>query len=343
MTLDKAEKPRSNFKYIALGGTVFAVMALWSGGWFLLKDRLQDEIGNRLAAMSDRGIQASCRDLSIAGFPFRFEVSCAPFLMDTATGLSLSLPGLRTVALVYNPWHVILEAKGPGHFSSLPLELEGNGSWKTGRASARYSFSALKAADFSFENPSWSVDGDGFVSEVSAEQLEFHLREVSGEAGDVEAFLSLDQATSPLAPFLPAPVDLKVHASIPGGASLMAGQPLSLTASEWKVPVKLHQFHISSGSLEVKATGDVTMDTDGFLTGALQVELTDIDGMAALAASLVPEGSSTASTIKGAATAFGHAQKQENGKQVVLLPLTLNKSRVSIGLIPLGTLPPLRP
>ncbi|MBD8891694.1 DUF2125 domain-containing protein [Roseibium litorale] len=343
MTLEKAEKPRSNFRYFALGGTVLAVMALWSGGWFFLKDKLQEEIGNRFAKLSEQGVQASCRDLSIAGFPFRFEVSCAPFLMDTATGLSLSLPGLRTVALVYNPWHVILEAEGPGHFSSLPLELEGTGSWITGRASARYSSSALKAADFSFEKPSWLVDGDGFVSEVSAEQLEFHLREVPGEAGDVEAFLSLDQATSPLAPFLPAPADLKVHAAIPGGAALLSGQPLSLTASDWNLPVKLHQLHISSGSLEIMATGDVSMDTDGFLTGALQVELTDIDGMAALAASLAPEDPSLASTIKGAATAFGHAQKQENGKQVVLLPLTLNKSRVSIGLIPLGTLPPLRP
>lgn len=326
-----------------LGGAVFLVMALWTGGWFYLKDRLAGEIGIRLSQLQASGVQASCRDLAIAGFPFRFEVSCSPVMADTAGGVSFSLPALRSVALVYNPRHVIFEGDGPAHFSSLPLAFEATLDWGTGRASGKYDRAGLKSADFAFDQPSWSVDGDGFLAEANARHLELHLREVPDGSGAAEAFLSVEQASSRFAAALPAPLDIRLHLVLPRGAALLKGAPLARSSGDWSLPVHVEEFSLVSGSLRAEAKGDLTFDSDGLLSGSLQARLTDLDGFAALLAALMPEGSPMPVTLKGAATAFGKAETREDGQQVVLLPLTLSKGRVSLGLVPLGHVPPLRP
>lgn len=86
-----------------------ALMALWSGYWFVGKGAVDRATTGFFQSAGRQGLVAEKAGHRIAGFPNRFDLTIdAPHLADPARGLDWSAPFIQIFSLSYKPWHVIL-------------------------------------------------------------------------------------------------------------------------------------------------------------------------------------------------------------------------------------------
>jgi hypothetical protein len=99
--------------YILMIAAIVAVIAAWSAAWFYGRSVLAAQLDRQIGRLADNGVDLSCADLTIAGYPFRYEVACRSLRSSDRSGAAGSLGGLSAVALIYNPSHAIFEAASP--------------------------------------------------------------------------------------------------------------------------------------------------------------------------------------------------------------------------------------
>jgi hypothetical protein len=304
---------------------------------------LQEQIERQLTDLNQRGQLVSCPDMRIAGFPFRFEVSCRdPSVADPA-GRKTRLKDLRVVALVYNPWHVIAEADGPALLEDPVAGLATLANWQRARSSIIYSLETLKQADVVFDDLSLAMPGSDVVGEyLSVRAAEGHLRQMPDELTTLEAFVSLKEIVSTLLPGATSPFDAQLHLQIEHGTAFLSrGGVGDLLKTEGSLPLRLVTASIESDEMAISGSGDLSLDTAGLLSGKIELSVTNVEGLSALLSNLFPEAGPVLDTLKGAALSFGAKTTSGKGQQQIDLPLTLQNGRVSVGILPVGIIPPI--
>ena len=317
----------------------------WSGMWLYLRSVLEAQIETELVAMNRGENRIKCSDLTIAGYPFRFEASCTNLQTIDRTGTTASMAKLRAIALVYNPWHVIFEASGPVRIIESLSGGQITADWSVARSSVLFSDTGASQIDVSIQDAVVTLPGDTAAVRFSADASEIHLRP-SPEAPDMlEAFISLQALSFSLAPGLPEPMDGKLHIRLPGGMDLLEGKPFSASQGESAVsqPLDLVWLSLNSGNIRLTASGKLRLMPSGAISGKVDVKVAQLEAAIKFLATLFPEGSTLPGTIQGAATAFGAPGIDEQGRQQLSLPLTLDEGAIRIGLIPLGTIPSVLP
>lgn len=184
--------PRKPFR-MAVPLIIFLVLwAGWSVAWFALRDAASAEVDKWFAREAAMGRTHDCPQRSIAGYPFRIDVSCDKPVFRTNTpggNAELRLGGLTVTALVYNPRHVIAELRAP-------ITLLENGTahgtlgFASGQASLRLGGEGLdltkiheiQRASVVFTNSGFSLTEGGRI-EASSDLFELHLRPASALAG----------------------------------------------------------------------------------------------------------------------------------------------------------------
>jgi hypothetical protein len=88
---------------------VILIAALgWSGYWYIGQRGLQTAFSSWFEARRSEGWVAETSDLSVQGFPNRFDTGFADLILaDPATGLAWEAPYFQLSALSYQPNHVI--------------------------------------------------------------------------------------------------------------------------------------------------------------------------------------------------------------------------------------------
>lgn len=105
----------------ALLWIVLIAAAAWSGYWFVGSAALDGAARAWFDARRSEGWQADYADLSVRGFPNRFDLSLTePALADPETGLAWQTERHDILALSYKPNHVIM-AFAPEQLLSTPL------------------------------------------------------------------------------------------------------------------------------------------------------------------------------------------------------------------------------
>lgn len=314
----------------------------WSGAWLYLRSVLEGQIETELVAMNGGDNKIGCSELAVAGFPFRFEVKCADLQAIDRTGTTISLGELRAVALVYNPWHVIFEASGPARIVEAASGGEITAGWSVAQSSVLFSEIGARQIDVSIQDIVVSLLESTASGQLSAKNSEIHLRPDPGVPGVLETFISLETLSSNLAPDLPAPINVNLHFRLPGGMDLLEGKPFYALQRETTgaLPLDLVWLSLSSGDIKLTASGKLRLMPSGALSGKIDVQVARLEGAVELLAALFPNESTLPATIQGAATAFGVSGIDEQGGQQLSLPLTLDEGTIRIGIIPLGTIPP---
>ncbi|MEJ8474878.1 DUF2125 domain-containing protein [Roseibium algae] len=337
--------PKRNLRirYIFLSAAVVLTIFAWSAGWFYMRGQLQNQIERNLNGLEQAGVAASCADLKIAGFPFRFEVSCDDTSIIDAVGRTSRLKRLLAVALVYNPWHVIIEAAGPYMFEAPEIGLKASADWKLARSSVLYSTDGLDQLDLAVDDLSLAALGAGVGVDLSAQSGQINLRIAPEDLTALEAFVSLTGVKSAMLPSDTSPIDGRIHLQVPNGAVLLKGRGLeSLPGAEdgsW--PLRLVWSSLKSDELQLEATGDLRLDHQGLLSGNVDLTVFDIEAFVQFLSELMPGQAQTFEAMKGAALSFGRqSQDEEDGRLKVLMPFTLSEGQVRLGLLPLGVLPP---
>ena len=95
---------------------VLLLAAGWSVYWMTASTKAMAVVDQVLAREKAKGLEISCADRSIGGYPFKFLLDCTSFRItqQTPTG-EISLTASRLVAVVraYNLNHIIAELYGP--------------------------------------------------------------------------------------------------------------------------------------------------------------------------------------------------------------------------------------
>jgi hypothetical protein len=333
----------SKRRYILLISAIVIVVAGWSGAWFYGRSVLAEQIEIHLGGMARNGLQISCADLDIAGYPFRYEVYCRDLNSLDRRGSQGTLGGVNAVALVYNPWHVIFEAKAPASVAIPIRGAAGNMSWDTARASIKFATGSLGAVDAVIDKPEAAFE-DAFSSGVfEADKAEIHLRTAPGSKETLEGFASIEGLKLLSLPELQQSIQLRSHVQIDGGAGMLAGVdlPTLVMINNGALPVRLVLLETFFGESQVSASGDLVVNGDGTLSGALNVTLGDAKALLDVMKPLFPPQDSSFAVIEGIVNSLTPTAVEVDGVPSIQLPVALDQGNIRVGFLPLGRLPPL--
>ena len=93
-------------RIIYLGIAVFAVMLLWCGAWLYAGNEVKKAVLSLATADGESAPKLSCDSLDVAGFPFRFDVTCTGATL-VSQDTTVAVAELRASVLVYDPWHAL--------------------------------------------------------------------------------------------------------------------------------------------------------------------------------------------------------------------------------------------
>jgi len=305
----------------------------WTIAWFVIRDRTAAGLDAFRAAEERAGRQWTCKDRSIAGYPFRVEVSCAE-LGVVRDGVTVSLGRVESVAQVYQPRFVITEIDGPMTASDGRVTVQG--SWRLLEASVRSTRDGLQRLSLVADAPRFTVAGAAPEDVVvSADRFEAHLRpnlsRPQEEAYDVA--LRLQGASLPaLDAFFgdAAPTSLETDVTATRAAGF-AGRPLPVEIERWRAAggkLDILEFSLKKGGKRVDAKGTLFLDDLHRPAGEITLATA---GLESLIASIAGKGLG-ANLIAGL---FGGGGTPPAGTAAPALkalpPLRLDNGRVALG------------
>ena len=231
-----------------------------------------------------------CAKRSVAGFPFRLEISCdspsvtlASQTAQSTSKFTAKLDQILVVAQVYDPKHVIAEFTPPASIT------DQNGqsfaaNWKLGRASVFGLPDVPQRASVVFDQPALArVDGAVQVPLAEAGHVELHGRLAEGSPKDapvIESVLEINKGViRGLHPLLADPFDVDARALVSGLKDLTP-KPWPVRFREIQAAgghVEIVQSRIQQGDLVAVAAGTLGLSPAGRLEGELQMTVAGIE------------------------------------------------------------------
>ncbi len=319
---------------------VVAVFLLFSGYWFVGARATRAGVETALAAMKADG-RADYSDLSVGGFPGRFDVTLSgPRLADPARGLGWSAPFIQVFALSYNPGHIIAVwphtqtvTLGPATAVVESADM---------RASAKVGVTpALPFRNLIFVATAPKVSTDLADIAVTAGEARLAVREADGGAPTYELGAVLSDVTASGADLPPetdpSPANLRVDAL----ATLSA--PLDRTAGA--VPprltaLSLTDLHFGWGKIDLRGKGDLTVSPEGRPEG--RIDLTVADWREALRQA-VTLGLVAREVQPTWDRLLGMMARGGADPETLSVPLDFRSGLMFLGPLPLGAAPVLAP
>ena len=309
--------------------------ALWSGWWWLGSTGVERGLASAAETARAEGWTVTWDDLSVSGFPNRFDTTiAAPTVAPPDGAWRWSAPFLQVFALSYRPNHVI--AVGPpeqvvkGRFGTLRVTEED-----------------LRASVIVSPGPDLALERATVAARALAFEVEGTRVDVASAQGAVRASpdgpfaydvaLDVEGIAVPegalAAPDAAGPPPVGVG-SIVLEARATLDRPLDRNA-EGQARLRaldVEALTVRWGEAEATLTGRLAADAAGLATGTLQVVAPDVDRLLVLLDGIAPEGQAAL------ARAF---LGDRGGEARVTLPVTDGVLR--LGPFPLATLPPFAP
>lgn len=341
---ERARPPKPSRRgYVLLIIAVATVIAGWSGVWVYGRSVLAGQLELQFQRMAGRGLELSCAELSIAGYPFRYEVACRDLRSADRRGTAGSLGGLDAVALIYNPRHVIFELSAPASLA-VPLSgVSGGMIWQSARASMKFGSKAPVSLDTVLDRPEATFEAGMLAGRVSADKVTAHVRGLPGQPETLEGFATVEGPLVSLLPDLSQAVTLRAHARIEDGMGLLAGtDPVSLVqAAGGSLPIELVLVEAVIGEGRAAARGNLVLAGDGTLSGSLDLTLGNAASLLRSLKPLFPPQDRTYPMLEGVVNSLEPAATEIDGVRSITIPVTLTSGLVQLGFLPVGRIPPL--
>ncbi|MRU15031.1 DUF2125 domain-containing protein [Roseovarius sp. A21] len=326
---------------------LIAVVALWSGYWYIGSSGVQSGFAAWFGERRTEGWMAEYSDLTVQGFPSRFDTVIENLaLADPDTGLAWEAPRFQINALSYNPGHVI--AVWPDQqLIATPVEKYEVKS-RDMRASVVVGASTrlpLKRSTLTAE--ALEVTPAGRDEPTRIEALSLAVETVPVRTDPTYRFgLRADG----VAPSVPVRAQLDPRGSLPEALEALQADMVVEFDKPWdrgaieearpqprRINVKLAQARW--GRLELQAAGEVTVDARGVPTGEITVKARNWREILELAvtAGAIPEG--FAGTLEDGLSLL--SQMAGNPKTLDI-PLGFRSGRVMLGPVPIGPSPVIR-
>ena len=325
----------SKNKYIYLLIAIGVVVAGWTGAWFYGRSLVSDQIAQQMARLSASGVRVSCGDLGVFGYPFRYEVRCQDLQTRDRFGAEGKLGSLDAVALIYNPFHIILEADAPAAFGNPVMGLTGELSWETARASVKYTQEALGDVDVVLARPEFVFEGAYTSGVAASEKTELHLRNVPDLPAGIDGYVSIDALRLETLPQLDVPLDTKLHLRLENGSPILSGVslPQLIQMTGGPLPVQLVFAEIKADASRLGAAGDLVVNENGTLSGKVTLTLSNPDQAIALLKPLMPPQNNGVAVAEGLLTSMKPTAEDSAGNPAIEVPLIIDQWHGAHGLL----------
>lgn len=270
-------------------GLVLLLAIGWCGFWYVASSQIDSQFQRWKEREAKAGRVYDCGQLSVGGFPFRFEVHCARasarFAAQTASqaAIDAKIAGIQVVAQVYNPKLLIAEFASPADVApqGQPPMLA---RWSLAQASVYGLPEAPERVALVLDNP--AVDRVASAAQMPfgrAKHLELHGRIAEGAINDhplIDVALDLVGASAEgVHPVAAEPFDLNAQARISGLANF-APKPWPERFREIQAAggnVQIVQSRLQQGDLIAVASGTLGLDANGQLSGELKMTVAGIE------------------------------------------------------------------
>ena len=330
---------RAFFWIVVVAIGLFAAL---TGAWYYLANRLDLAVRAGIETAGGEGVGITCDNRSVFGYPFRLGLRCNALQIEApAEDFRASGGALRTAAQIYQPNKVIAELDSPLMIDTAqapPLDIR----WSLAQSSMTFWTQGLDHFALVLEQPVVALSEPAASRRplLQSDHLEVHARRREGSldiAFTDRGVKVFDPAMSELPTF-----DASLDLSVDGAADWLSGQREGATAGEALAgksgmlrTMRLALAGEGAGAAEI--SGPFQFDGEHRLSGQFDIIVSDPQAIADFVARLVPQAASVAGSI---ASGIGFAGKTENGRTTIRI--TVAEGKAMLGVIPLGTLPPLR-
>jgi len=324
-----------------LTGLVIVLAGLWFTWWWIAATAAERGAEAIFHTLRAQGLEAEVREISVAGFPNRVDLTLDAPRLATPDGWGWQSAFVQLFALTYRPWHLIA-AFAPVQQISTPFA-PAVLAFDKGQASLVLKPGPDLAFDrfvLDLENPALSVTGEG---ETRAARALVAARRVEGAPARYD--LSLDIAEPAADPRLVAALggagtfphrlevlrlDLAVDLSAPLDRHASARPPRP-------VALELRAAEIAWGDLALDAAGRVDAAPDGTLTGEIRLGVRNWRLALGVAQAAGWIGEAGARNTERILRLFARPDDPES----LDIPLVLGEGQMSLGAIRLGAAPKL--
>lgn len=312
-------------RFVSLIAAIGLVVVFWCAGWLFGSGWVRSQI----EAQSADDPAIACDSLSVAGFPFRFDITCTGAQVADAD-VSITVSEIRASALVYNPTFVEIFAKGPAQYADAFSGSSYRLDWTSLTASARLNWTSLARVSVVADKLVLSDTVLDKVRLADIGHVEFHVLGVDGalteSARNLRSFLRIEDARAPM---LEAPLRLETTA-------LVTEWPADVTT--WSDPALLRLWAEGEGHIAVESLDVVTGDLSAHVEGVLAP---DQSGLFDGDLSLSSRGLGPLLREFLAAPLAGAVLGPEDESGEAHQTLIVSKSVLRAGIVPLIALPPL--
>jgi hypothetical protein len=332
-----AERPRRRWHYW-LAGIVAGVVLLWCAIWLAAYWAANAAIDRATATRL-----VNCTDRALGGFPLRLSFLCNRGAATDGLGVSAELSGIRASAPLYWPGYIEAAVTGPLVLNDARSGLALTSSWT--RAGV------------------YAEAGLGGMTRFGASLLGFNLESKGGDGTLPVNAVTATSGAFAIAPgadrsfsFVLSGRDIKVDTSersypeLDGEVRLTAlglGRTLGFDPGEtvmaWLArggTVRIERLRFASGGSSLGATGELALSPEGLLSGRLTLEAGGIDRLPDVVETFLPGSRDRVEQVVAVLAALPEGDGPDG--PVRKLPLRITDGNVAFGIIPLGSIPPIR-
>ncbi len=319
------------------------VAALGWGGYWVIGARAQDDaVTTWLEERRAEGWQVEYSDLSVKGFPNRFDLTISDILLtDPDTGLSWEAPFFQLFALSYKPNHLIAIWPNTQQFSTPEQKLDITSEKMTA------SLVIKPTQTLELDRFNLVVEGASFASSegwtTAFSTLNAAIRGTEGKTNTYDLAISADdfkpgerwQKIVDRAGTLPDALDAvrldsEIALSLPIDIRTLEDARPDITA------VEIKEARAGWGKLALRAAGKVDVNESGTPNGKLDVNARNWRDMLALA---VEADAINAEAAKGVEFGLGLLANISGNTDSLDAPLSFSGGRSFLGPIPIGAAP----
>lgn len=259
----------------------------WSAFWFYAASRVDHEVDAWRAREAKAGRVYDCGKRSVAGFPFRLEVTCenasVTLVSQTAQGagdapVTARLGKILMIGQIYTPGLLIAEFTAPATLTARGQPPAMQVNWTTARSSIAGLPGIPQRVALVFDKPGVDRLNSGVAVPLArAAHAELHTQFAASSTPDhpvIDVAVDLTQASvQDIHPALAQPFDALIGARLTGLKDF-APKPWPVRFREIQAAggkIMIERARIQQGGMIATANGSLGLTSDGNLDGELQM------------------------------------------------------------------------
>lgn len=338
-------KPRRRRGLKIMTAVVILFVALWCGYWYATNRMITSAIAQVAASFAAKGRALTCAENAVGGFPLSLDFDCgSPAYADGTADISAGLGRVRASAPLYWPGSASTALVGPLVFKAPRLGIVFDASWSQGAASAEAGLGGLDSANATFDELAITsarptkalpiISISAFHAEAAAEPSHGNAYHFAAEG---EGIVVKPAGAAPL-PELDAAIAVR---ALNFGGSL--GTDPGRKFAAWLAAggkLEVERLMVAIGRMSATASGTLAVSPAGLVSGVLTVRLVGLDGVSDAVAGMKPKTRKKIVQAVAALSAFTKpAEGDPNARDA---PVSIRNGVISVGVIPVGEIPPLK-